>query len=67
MAQLLTLQGYQVAVAFNGIDALAIASKLHLDVVFLDINMPRMYGYRVSLALRQLAEFLSTGIVALIV
>jgi CheY-like chemotaxis protein len=67
VAQLLTLKGYQVVVAFNGIDALASANKLHPDVVFLDLSMPRMHGYRVALALTQLAEFSSTGIVALTV
>jgi CheY-like chemotaxis protein len=65
VAELLTLQGHQVVVACNGMDALAAAGQLDLDVVFLDIGMPDMDGYQVASALRQSDKSSSARIVAL--
>jgi DNA-binding response OmpR family regulator len=41
----LTQEGYRVATAFNGRDALAVAEKENPDLVILDIMMPEMNGY----------------------
>ncbi len=38
--------GYDVAVADNGIEALAYLERESADVVVLDLNMPSMDGYR---------------------
>lgn len=44
----LSFQGYEVLVASNGKDALAIALKEALDLVLLDVMMPYMDGYHVA-------------------
>ncbi len=49
---LLRSAGYDVLVAENGIDALEIAFREPLDLVCLDIRMPRMDGFEVCMVLR---------------
>ncbi|MFN8413898.1 MAG: response regulator transcription factor [Anaerolineales bacterium] len=41
----LTQEGYRVATAFNGQEALAVAEKETPDLIILDIMMPEMNGY----------------------
>lgn len=65
VAQLLALQGHEVAFACSGVEALAAADRLAPDVVFLDIGMPGMDGYQVASALRRSGRFSQTRIVAL--
>ncbi|MBN0294762.1 response regulator, partial [Pseudomonas aeruginosa] len=38
--------GYQGVTANDGIDALNVLSKQHIDIVLSDVNMPNMDGYR---------------------
>lgn len=38
-------EGYRVATAYNGKDALAVAEREHPDLIILDIMMPEMNGY----------------------
>ena len=45
--------GYTVSVAKNGEDALGVLDKEHVDLVVLDIMMPRMNGYEFTKALRE--------------
>jgi DNA-binding response OmpR family regulator len=49
----LTQAGYQVTVADNGRDGLALAREKRPDVVVLDVMMPQMDGWDVCRALRQ--------------
>jgi DNA-binding response OmpR family regulator len=49
----LTQAGYQVTVADNGRDGLALAREKQPDVVVLDVMMPQMDGWDVCRALRQ--------------
>lgn len=49
----LTMAGYEVIVANNGRDGLAIARKAKPDIVVLDVLMPEMDGWDVCRALRQ--------------
>lgn len=65
VAQLLALQGHEVAFACSGAEALAAADRLDPEVVFLDIGMPGMDGYEVASALRRCGRFSATRIVAL--
>ena len=44
--------GYTVSVAENGIDALSVMDKEHVDLVVLDIMMPKMDGYEFARVLR---------------
>src|SRR5438067_10823002 len=43
---------YQVRVAVNGSEALALARRYHPDLVLLDVEMPRMTGPEVCAALK---------------
>jgi DNA-binding response OmpR family regulator len=53
LARALTRAGYDVAVANNGRDGLALAREKDPDVVVLDVMMPQMDGWDVCRALRQ--------------
>jgi CheY-like chemotaxis protein len=44
--------GYQVRVAVNGAEALALARRYHPDLVLLDVEMPRITGPEVCAALK---------------
>ncbi|HGL3908692.1 TPA: two-component system sensor histidine kinase RcsC [Klebsiella pneumoniae] len=46
--------GYQCVTANDGIDALNVLSKQHIDIVLSDVNMPNMDGYRLTQRIRQL-------------
>ena len=44
--------GYEVFLATDGIDALAVMEREHIDLAVLDIMMPRMNGYELTRELR---------------
>jgi two-component system capsular synthesis sensor histidine kinase RcsC len=46
--------GYQCKTANDGVDALSVLSKNHIDIVLSDVNMPNMDGYRLTQRIRQL-------------
>ncbi|EWF64904.1 sensor kinase RcsC [Klebsiella michiganensis] len=46
--------GYQCVTANDGVDALNVLSKQHIDIVLSDVNMPNMDGYRLTQRIRQL-------------
>lgn len=48
--------GYQVKTAQDGVDALNVISRTHVDIVLSDVNMPNMDGYRLTQRLRQLGH-----------
>ncbi|MGH8291748.1 MAG: PAS domain S-box protein, partial [Steroidobacteraceae bacterium] len=52
LSYVLSLAGYQVTVAHDGIQALEIAQELHPDIVLLDIGLPGMSGHEVARRLR---------------
>jgi CheY-like chemotaxis protein len=52
LALLMKLKGYTVAVAYDGVTALAEESRFQPHVVLLDIGMPGMDGYEVARQLR---------------
>jgi DNA-binding response OmpR family regulator len=45
MTDLLDLKDYQIIVAHNGVDGLKICAQQVVDLIILDLNMPRMDGY----------------------
>jgi len=57
LKDVLELEGHSVAVAVDGIEAVAMARRLHPDVVLMDYHMPRLDGLA---AARQLQEDAST-------
>jgi CheY-like chemotaxis protein len=52
MALLLKTQGYEVAVAYSGVEALETAERFDPQVVFLDIGMAGMDGFETARRLR---------------
>ncbi len=53
MATVLEQYGYNVIQAFDGIDALDQLDKKHVDLIILDIMMPRMDGFEFTETIRQ--------------
>ena len=45
--------GYQVHVAYDGMEALDVMDKQHIDLIVLDIMMPNMDGYEFTSQLRE--------------
>jgi DNA-binding response OmpR family regulator len=52
----LDLRGYQVATAFDGLDALERAKQAPPDVLLLDVMLPGCNGYEVSRLLKEWME-----------
>ena len=48
MALLLSLYGYEVEVANDGVDAIGYLDRFEPDVALLDIGMPKMNGYALA-------------------
>jgi len=61
---LLRHAGYDVATAGSAKAALLMARKQHFDLVISDIGMPEMNGYELASALRDLAAYNSTPLIA---
>ena len=53
MSAVLEQYGYNVIQAFDGVDALDQLDKKHVDLIILDIMMPRMDGFELTETLRQ--------------
>lgn len=52
----LTIEGHEVMVAHDGPAAIEIAAAFRPEAVILDIGLPRMTGYEVATAIRQLPD-----------
>ena len=53
LAELLRIDGHEVAVAYSGVQALDTASGFKPAVVFLDIGLPDMSGYELAGSMRE--------------
>jgi len=58
-------EGYQVFTATNGQEGIALAKKVHPDLIVLDIMMPKMDGIEACRLMRAIPEFKSTFMVFL--
>jgi len=58
-------EGYQVYLASNGQDGVALAKKVHPDLIILDIMMPKMDGIEACRLMRAIPEFKNTFMVFL--
>lgn len=64
LAMMLSAQGHQCDIAFDGIAALQTAQKFRPEVFFLDLGMPAMSGYELAAKLRSLDDFKSSLLIA---
>ena len=53
MEAVLTQHGYEPILACDGVEALEVLDRKHVDLIVLDIMMPRMDGYEFTETLRQ--------------
>jgi CheY-like chemotaxis protein len=63
-AELLSLYGYQTAVAYGGAAGLRTAKEFLPDAILLDLGMPLMDGFQVAAALRAQPEFGNLALIA---
>lgn len=52
----LEFAGYEVVLATNGAEAVALAREARPDLVLMDVRMPRMTGYQACEALKETPE-----------
>lgn len=65
LALLLQLEGFTTQVAFDGLGALEVAVKFLPDVIFLDIGLPDLDGYKVAERLRSMKSLGDPLLIAL--
>ena len=62
---LLKKEGCDVVSVENGYEALSLISDLHPDIIFVDIMMPRLDGYKTCALIKMNREFKSTPVIML--
>jgi PAS domain S-box-containing protein len=65
MTDYLHAQGYEVIVAKNGIEAIALTASHQPQLILMDIQMPRMDGLEATRQIRQNSRFAQLPIIAL--
>jgi two-component system, sensor histidine kinase len=65
LAMLLRLHSFQVAVAFDGREAVDVATAFDPEYLILDLNMPALNGFQVAHYLRSLPQFSRKHFIAL--
>ena len=58
-------KGYNVEIAKNGMDGVALAKQVHPDLILMDVKMPNMNGLEATQRLRSEEDFKNTPIIAL--
>ncbi|GAA3914094.1 diguanylate cyclase [Litoribacillus peritrichatus] len=56
LGEVLSAQGYRVAVATNGLQAIDVAQKVKPDLILLDVMMPEMDGYESCRRMKNIPE-----------
>lgn len=64
LGMFLEMLGYEVAVAYGSVQALALAPQVMPDVCLLDIGLPDINGYALARQLRQLPGLQGVGLAA---
>lgn len=62
---LLQREGYQIAKAYDGLQALELAAEFQPDIVLLDVMMPGLNGFEVGQRIRQMPMLENTKIIFL--
>ena len=62
---LLEKEGFEVVIATNGLEGIEAARKQQVDLIIMDIRMPKMNGYEATKRIRRLKNYKSIPIVAL--
>jgi CheY-like chemotaxis protein/signal transduction histidine kinase len=63
-AELLRLRGYEVEIAYNGIEALRSVLAFRPDIIMLDLGMPEMNGFEVARRIKQQANKIQPLLIA---
>ena len=63
--KLLVAAGHEVVDAATGLDGVRLAARVHPDLVLVDINIPHLDGYEVTLRLRGMPDLNGVPIVAI--
>ena len=53
LGKLLELEGYQIVTAYDGMEALEKLEKNHIDLILLDVMMPRLNGLSALMKIRE--------------
>jgi len=53
LTKLLKLEGYQVYQAYDGIEAVEIVKKNEINLIFLDVMMPKLNGISAMMKIRE--------------
>ncbi len=62
---LLEKEGFEVVIATNGLEGIETAKKQQVDLIIMDIKMPKMDGYEATRRIRRLKKYKSIPIIAL--
>jgi len=65
MCTLLTMKGYEVFAAGDGVDAVEVALRILPDLIFIDLQLPKLDGLGVARNLRLYPKLKTTPIVIL--
>lgn len=64
LTRALSHSGFSVTECDNGDDALRLATSQHFDIVMVDVYLPKLDGIALIKKLRQLADYISTPMLA---
>lgn len=64
LAELLSLHGFETAVAYGGVEAIEAVAQRTPTAILLDLGMPEMDGYQVAMLLRKSTQYDECNLIA---